>query len=198
MSYIKMIKRITDIIISLIALIVLIPVFIIIILAVMADSPGRPFYGCERMGYKRIPFKMLKFRTMRADGGVILTEQQRRELSINFKIVNDPRITRIGIFLRKWSLDELPQFVNVLAGDMSLVGPRPKLLDELHLYGDNADKLVSVRPGLTGYWQVNRVSSASDKNMRKLDMLYIDQANLRMDFKILLKTILVVIRQEND
>lgn len=134
---------------------------------------------------------------MYVEGDKMLTETERAEFKENFKLKGDPRITGIGKILRDYSLDELPQLCNVLAGEMSLVGPRPKLPEEIHLYGEKVDKLLSVKPGLTGYWQVHRISSASDENMRKMDMYYIDNRSLVLDLKLIAKTVVLVVKGAN-
>jgi len=190
-------KRLLDISIALGFLLLLSPFFLIIGTAVKFDSPGAIFFGSERIGYRGKRFRIWKFRTMYVEGDKMLTETERAEFKENFKLKGDPRITGIGKILRDYSLDELPQLCNVLAGEMSLVGPRPKLPEEIHLYGEKVDKLLSVKPGLTGYWQVHRISSASDENMRKMDMYYIDNRSLVLDLKLIAKTVVLVVKGAN-
>ena len=124
------------------------------------------------------------------------TKEQKEEFYKNFKLENDPRITRIGDFLRKSSIDELPQLINILNGTMSIVGPRPIVEKEVALYGEYADKLFSVVPGLTGYWQANGRSDTTYEERIKMDMYYIDNRSLGLDFKIIIKTFGSVIRGE--
>ena len=124
------------------------------------------------------------------------TEEQKREFYINFKLDNDPRITKIGEFLRKTSLDELPQLFNILKGDMSIVGPRPIVEAEIEKYGKYADKLFSVVPGLTGYWQANGRSDTTYEERVDMDMYYIDNRSISLDLKIIFKTFVSVIKKE--
>ena len=124
------------------------------------------------------------------------TEEQKKEFYINFKLDNDPRITKIGDFLRRTSLDELPQLFNILKGDMSIVGPRPIVEDEIEKYGKYSKKLFSVLPGLTGYWQANGRSDTTYDERIQMDMYYIDNRSIALDFKIMLKTVISVIKKE--
>ncbi len=191
------IKRILDIVISLAALVVFAPVFLVAAVLVLCDSRGPVFFSQERVGLNKRRFRMYKFRTMVADA-----EQQRAELEHRneacgpvFKIKDDPRVTLIGKFLRKTSIDELPQLLNVLKGDMSLVGPRPlPVRDYLGFDQDWQRRRLSVRPGITCLWQINGRSTLSFEHWMDLDMQYIDQWSLRLDLKILAKTIPAVLR----
>ena len=124
------------------------------------------------------------------------TQEQKREFEKNFKLENDPRITKAGNFLRKTSLDELPQLWNIIIGNMSVVGPRPIVEKEIEKYGEYADKLFSVKPGLTGYWQANGRSDTTYEERVQMDMFYIDNCSLLMDIKIILKTFISVIKKE--
>jgi len=190
-------KRALDISLSLLALLLLSPVFLLAALVVRLTSPGPAFFVQERVGLNKRRFRMIKFRTMVADA-----ERRQREIeSLNeaagpvFKIRNDPRITPVGKFLRKTSIDELPQLFNVLKGDMSLVGPRP--LPERDYNGFHQDwqrRRFSVRPGITCLWQINGRNSCPFEKWMQLDMQYIDQWSLGLDIKILAKTIPAVIR----
>lgn len=191
-------KRIIDILLSAILLAVFLPLGIAAALLIMLDSKGAVIYKSRRMGLGGSEFYMYKFRTMLVDSDALLNDEDKEEFSRNFKLKNDPRITRVGGLLRRWSIDELPQFLNVLMGNMSLVGPRPKLPEEIHLYGEKAEKLLSVKPGMTGYWQVQRKSSASDEQMRNMDLYYIEKANWKLDTRILFKSALVLLRSDND
>lgn len=190
-----MIKRAFDVVCSTIGLLVLSPLIVAIGLAVRLDSPGPVFYTSDRVGRKGRIFGCHKFRTM-----VRNAEQMREQLQhlnerdgILFKISNDPRITRVGRVLRKYSLDELPQLWNVLKGDMSLVGPRPPIAAEVRQYELDHLKRLDVVPGITGLWQVEARMNPSFASYIALDMEYVDRWNLGLDFRILLKTAAVVV-----
>ena len=125
-----------------------------------------------------------------------LSIEQKEEWDENFKLENDPRITKIGNFLRKTSLDELPQIINILKGDMSVIGPRPVVNDEIEKYGNQKAKFLSVKPGLTGYWAANGRSATTYEDRIKLELYYIDHCSLLLDIKIFFKTILSVLKKE--
>lgn len=125
-----------------------------------------------------------------------LSDEQKQEWDENFKLENDPRITKIGNFLRKTSLDELPQIINILKGDMSVIGPRPVVNDEIEKYGNQKAKFLSVKPGLTGYWAANGRSATTYEDRIKLELYYIDHCSLLLDIKIFFKTILSVLKKE--
>ena len=191
------IKRVVDIASSLILLISLAPVFLVVSLLIKRDSPGPVFFIQDRVGLGKRRFRLYKFRTMIADAEQRMKAIERlNEVSGPvFKIKDDPRITRTGKFLRKTSIDELPQLINVLKGDMSLVGPRPLPVRDYN--GFNEDwhhSRFSVRPGITCLWQVNGRSNVSFEKWMELDMKYIDNWSLFLDFKILLKTIPSVLK----
>ena len=195
------IKRILDIVLSLLGLVVLSPLLILLTLLVMLDDGGNPFYSHRRIGKNGRRIKIYKFRSMRVDAGdleKLLTPEQLEQYRREFKVDNDPRITRIGEFLRKTSLDELPQLVNILFGTLSVVGPRPIVEEETGMYGRNVAKLLSVKPGLTGYWQAYaRNRAVYDTGERqKMEMYYIDHQNLWTDTKIFFKTFGAVISGE--
>ena len=192
-----MVKRILDIILAIFLLLLFLPLGILIAFLLILEGSGEIFYKSKRAGKNGTIFYMFKFSTMYNDGDKRLTSTQRSQLEQDFKLENDPRITPIGHFLRRSSLDELPQVFNVLRGEMSIVGPRPKLPEELHLYGNRVEDLLSVQPGLTGYWQVFRKSAASDIVMRKMDLFYIQNKSLLMDIFILLRTPLVILWGRN-
>jgi exopolysaccharide biosynthesis polyprenyl glycosylphosphotransferase len=190
-----MIKRSVDATVSAVALVVLSPVFLLIAILVKLDSKGPVFYNSIRVGKKGKTFVCHKFRTMVADA-----EQQKESLrhlnerrEILFKISNDPRLTRLGRFLRKWSLDELPQFWNVLKGDMSLVGPRPPVPGEFKQYALEHFRRLEVVPGLTGLWQVERRQSPSFSEYIEMDLKYIDSWSIWLDIRLILKTFYVVL-----
>jgi exopolysaccharide biosynthesis polyprenyl glycosylphosphotransferase len=188
-------KRVIDIIFSLCALIALAPILVVIAVAVKLDSPGTVFYSSERLGRKGRVFRCIKFRTMEHDA-----EKRRAELmhmnerdGVLFKVSNDPRITRLGTFLRKYSLDELPQFFNVLHGDMSVVGPRPPLASEVHQYKLSHLRRLDVTPGITGLWQVQGRRDPSFDSYVSLDVTYIENWSIWLDLKIIVRTVGVVL-----
>ena len=188
----KFIKRIIDIILGIILFLFFKPIYSIIGILIKTTSIGPVFYNWNVIGKNGVSFKSWKFRTMvpKADEFKINLSDKNEMIGPVFKIENDPRITKVGKYLRKYSLDESIQFVSVLKGDMSLVGPRPAGPIELENYKDWQKRRLSVIPGLTGPWQVsgrNKVNHFDD--WVKLDLEYIDNWSLWLDFKILLKTI---------
>lgn len=192
-------KRIFDIVFSLTVLIVFSPLYLLLILLIAVRSPGSIFYVQERVGrnYKR--FDCLKFRTMVENADDVLLQMMeasphlRQEFYADFKLRRDPRITRIGRFLRITSLDEFPQFWNVLKGDMSVVGPRPLVVEELPKYGKYMDRVLTVRPGITGLWQVSGRNDIPYPRRVQIDVHYASSRNLWMDLWIIVRTIGVVI-----
>ena len=193
------VKRVTDILGALIGLILLSPIFLIVAIAIKLDSKGPIIFGHTRKGLGGKDIKVYKFRTMYENSKEIFdnfTEEQKQEFYKNFKLDNDPRITKIGNFLRRSSIDELPQLINILNGSMSIVGPRPIVEKEIALYGEYAPKLFSVVPGLTGYWQANGRSDTTYEERIKMDMYYIDNRSLGLDLKIIFKTFSSVIKGE--
>lgn len=192
----KIFKRIFDIIASVLGIVVLSPIFLILIVLVKLDSKGPAFFAHNRLGKNGDIIKIYKFRTMVTNSKEVFdnfTEEQKEEFRINFKLEDDPRITRIGRILRKTSLDELPQFLNIIIGNMSVVGPRPIIEEEISKYGVNSKKLFSVKPGLTGYWQANGRSETTYEERVEMDMFYIDNMSMKLDIKIIFKTILAVL-----
>ncbi len=190
-----MVKRALDILVSAAALLLLAPVMLITALVVRLDSKGPVLYPSERIGRKGRTFKCLKFRTMVIDAEArkeALRHMNERD-GILFKIRHDPRVTRIGQFLRKYSLDELPQFINVLMGDMSIVGPRPPLAGEVRQYDLPHLRRLDVLPGITGLWQVNARQDPSFDNYISLDTAYVDNWSLWLDLKIMTRTFGVVL-----
>lgn len=195
----RIVKRLMDILLSIVAIILLSPVFLIVALVIRVDSKGKIIFGHERIGQGMKKIKVYKFRTMYENSDEIFnnfTEEQKREYYINFKLDNDPRITKVGKFLRETSLDELPQLVNILKGDMSIVGPRPIVEKEVKKYGKYAQTVFSVLPGLTGYWQANGRSDTTYEERVQMDMYYIKNRSLLMDMNIILKTFISVIKKE--
>ena len=189
------VKRLFDIIASASGLVLLSPLFLFLIIKIRHEDGGPAFYSQERIGKNEKPFKMWKFRSMivNADQMVEQLEEQNEIDGAMFKIKDDPRVTKIGHVIRKYSLDELPQLWNVLKGDMSLVGPRPPLPMEVADYTDYDKLRLTVTPGCTGLWQVTKRNDADFDEMVELDLEYINKSSLWFDFKILLKTVGVVI-----
>lgn len=191
-------KRCIDVVGATLLIILLSPLFLILAVLVALDD-GRPVIHRRRvLGKKDVPFDAFKFRTMRRDADAILARDPvlRAEFERNFKLKNDPRITRAGALLRKTSLDELPQLLNILVGQMSFVGPRPFTAAEIYKYGPHKGLVLSVKPGLTGYWQVNGRQSVSYEERVRMDVFYIENWSLGLDLKILLITPLKVLRRE--
>ena len=196
--YIK-IKRVIDVILASVALILLSPLFAIIAIAIKIDSKGPVFFAHKRIGKNGKIIKLYKFRSMVINAEELIksfTPEQMREYKENYKFTNDPRITKVGKFLRKTSLDELPQLINIINGDLSIIGPRPLVADELEKYGVNKDKFLSVTPGLTGYWAANGRSNTTYEQRMEMELYYIDNLSLKMDIKVFFKTILSVLKKE--
>jgi lipopolysaccharide/colanic/teichoic acid biosynthesis glycosyltransferase len=189
-------KRVLDLAIALPALLLLPPLLLIAAAAVRLTSPGPALLRQTRIGRHERPFTMFKLRTMRVDADDRASREfNQRELlgeldTVDgvFKLQDDPRITRVGGFLRRWSIDELPQLLNVLRGDMSLVGPRPSLPWEVALFTPEQRRRHEALPGMTGLWQVSGRSRLSMPEMLALDLLYVEQHSLRLDLAILLRT----------
>lgn len=198
------IKRTIDAIGALIGIIILIPATIIIYLArkILKEDKGPLFYEQLRYGKNGKVFRLYKFRSMCIGADKKLkeylenNEEARKEFEKTHKLQNDPRITKIGNFLRKTSLDELPQMINILRGDMSFVGPRPVVEKEVEDYGKNKEKFLSVKPGLTGYWQVNGRSNTTYEERMKMELYYVDNCSLWLDIKIFFKTFITVFKKE--
>ena len=196
--YIK-IKRVIDVILASVALILLSPLFAIIAIAIKIDSKGPVFFAHKRIGKNGKIIKLYKFKSMVINAEELIksfTPEQMREYKENYKLTNDPRITKVGKFLRKTSLDELPQLINIINGDLSIIGPRPVVADELEKYGVNKDKFLSVTPGLTGYWAANGRSNTTYEQRMEMELYYIDNLSLKMDIKVFFKTILSVLKKE--
>ena len=189
-------KRVFDIVVALICLTVGLPVYIIIAAAIMIDDFGNPFFVQERIGYKGKPFLMIKFRTMYAhsDEKKENLMPQNEYKSVHFKMKNDPRITRVGRFLRKVSLDEITQAVNLLTGSMSVIGPRPFVRSEQEQLP--TDRLC-VKPGLSCYWQITDTTQMSDEEQLELDYRYIRERSVITDLKLIGLTIAAVFKKKN-
>ena len=195
----KIIKRLFDFCAALIGSIITLPFFIIIAIAIKLDSKGPVFFIHHRVGKNGKPLPILKFRTMVVGAESMIkdfTPEQKKEWETNFKLEHDPRITRIGHFLRKTSIDELPQLYNILAGQLSVVGPRPVTEEEIEKYGKNKDKILSVTPGLTGWWACNGRSNIDYQERMELELYYVDHASLLLDLKIILKTVKITLSHE--
>jgi lipopolysaccharide/colanic/teichoic acid biosynthesis glycosyltransferase len=191
-------KRVTDVIGSLALLVLLMPLMVVVVACVKASGRGPVLFKQRRLGRGGKPFWCYKFRTMVPDAesqlarGGTLTSRFHE----NYKIKDDPRVTRVGAVMRRTSLDELPQLWNVLRGDMSLIGPRPIVEPELVKYGVHGSRLLTVKPGLGGAWQVNGRSDTSYAVRVAMDMNYIESRSLGLDLKLLLLTALVVIQRQ--
>ncbi len=187
-------KSLFDIFFSLSVIIIGSPLFLLIALLIKLSSRGPIFYYHRRVGKNFRPFYCIKFRTMHPEADDILenlldkNDDIRQEFNKTHKLRNDPRITKIGKFLRKTSLDELPQFLNVLRLEMSVIGPRPIVEKEIDKYGNQIKKVLSINPGITGLWQVSGRNNLSYKKRVYLDALYVDSFNFLMDIRIIIRT----------
>lgn len=195
-SFYDFFKRCADILVSIICLTVGLPVYIIIALIIVIDDFGNPFFIQERIGMNSKPFKMIKFRTMYKN-----SDEQKSKLlehnaykDIHFKMENDPRITRVGKILRKTSLDEIPQIINILLGDMTIIGPRPFIPSEQEQLP--SDRLA-VKPGLSCYWQIKDTTKMSNDEQLELDYKYIKERSFLTDIKIIFLTVKVVLFGKN-
>ncbi len=190
LSY-RFVKRSADLLFSLFAL----PFFFIIYLTVAViikfTDKGSILYKNVRVGKNGKMFYMYKFRTMKENSEDLLTAEDLAEYKKEYKLANDPRVTKFGVFLRKTSLDELPQLLNIIKNDMSLIGPRPVLQEETYLYGADREKLLSVKPGLTGYWQAYARNSVGyhDGKRQRMELYYVKNQSVRLDIKIFFATI---------
>ena len=195
----KVLKRCLDLLFSFALIIILIPLFLIIGILIKINSKGNIIYSQKRIGKKNKTFACYKFRTMHPQAKYLLKKiliqnpNIRNEFENKRKITNDPRITNIGKFLRFTSLDELPQIFNVLKGDMSFIGPRPIVKSEIKKYGKNFKKAFSVKPGISGLWQVSGRNKLSYKKRIELDVFYSENINLLLDIKIFIRTIIIIL-----
>lgn len=193
----RFIKRLFGIVASSVALVLISPLLLIIAICIKVDDPKGPvFYNQERIGKDGKPFKIYKFRSMVTNADELL-EKLREKNEINgamFKMKNDPRITKVGRVIRKYSLDELPQLLNVIKGDMSIVGPRPPLPSEVAQYTDYDKQRLMVTPGATGLWQVGGRNNVDFNTMVELDLKYIQNRSIWLDLKIMFKTVLIMIK----
>ena len=189
------IKRPFDVVTASLALLVALPFLVLLVIAIVLESPGTPFFVQERLGLRGTRFKLLKLRTMVPDA-----ERRRAEIEhLNealpplFKVRNDPRVTRVGRLLRATSLDELPQLINVLRGDMSIVGPRPRLPHEFSLDDPAVIRRLSVKPGLAGLWQVSGRARLNYDEALALDLRYVDNWSFWLDLTLIARTVWVVL-----
>ena len=197
--YYEFFKRSIDVICSIIGLIALSPIFLIVSILIKLESKGEVIFKQKRIGLNGEEFEMYKFRSMVANAEE-LKEKLAKENEMSgpmFKMRDDPRITKIGRFIRRTSIDELPQLLNVLKGEMSIVGPRPSLPHEVEEFEPWMLKRLEVRPGLTCFWQVCGRNSIDFEDWMKLDIKYVRERNFWLDIKLILKTILVLFGDEN-
>ena len=190
----RFVKRAFDIAFSLCVVVVGLVPITLLLLIIRLESPGSPIYRQERVGYRGQPLRIFKLRTMVADSDDVekhLSPEQLAQWRSERKVEDDPRVTRVGRFLRKTSLDELPQFLNVLAGSMSIVGPRPVVEDELAAYGEYAVAFLSMKPGITGWWQVQARNDATyeDGSRQQLELYYVRHASLALDARVFFSTV---------
>lgn len=186
-----LLRRVQDVVLSLCALAVLWPVMLVTAIVIMLDSPGNPIFSQDRVGRDGKVFQFYKFRSMVPDAENLLGEllEQNEMMGPAFKMKNDPRITRVGRFIRKTSIDELPQLWNILKGDMSIVGPRPPLPREVQQYDDYQRQRLYVTPGLTCYWQIQPHRNAlTFDEWLELDLKYIQERSFLNDWRIIFKT----------
>lgn len=194
------IKRIFDILLSSISLVFFSPTFLLLTLLIPLIDKVAPYYVTNRIGKNGKVIKMIKFRTMVPDADNLnsyFSNEELEKFKINYKLENDKRITMLGKYLRKTSLDELPQLINVFIGEMSIVGPRPIIKNETSKYGDDLRILLSIKPGLTGYWQAygrNNISYLDGKR-QSMELFYVRNCNFVLDIKIFFKTFSAVITQ---
>lgn len=189
------VKRLFDVICSLLAIIILSPVLLVVAIIVKVTSPGPVIYRQHRVGMHGRDIYLYKFRSMVENADRLIdsfTPEQKKEYYENFKLEHDPRVTGIGRFLRKSSIDELPQLVNIFKGEMSFVGPRPIVEEELENYGTDRDLFLSVKPGLTGYWATHGRSNTSYEERMRLELYYVEHASLWLDIRIFILTFVTV------
>ena len=193
------VKRAFDVIFSLLLLLLMLPLMIVIGILIRATSPGKCLYIHERVGKNHTKLRLYKFRTMLKNADQMtdcFSKEQKAEWEANFKVENDPRVTKVGRFLRKTSLDELPQLLNILKGEMSFVGPRPITEEELKRYGSQQEKLLSIMPGLTGYWQAYVRNECTYEQRMQMELYYVDHASFAFDLRILGRTVIRVLSQK--
>lgn len=181
-----------DIVLSILALVVLSPVFLLISVMIKLDSKGKIIFKHKRIGKNGKEIYIYKFRTMVENAEDMIqhfTEEQKKEFQENYKLADDPRITKVGKLLRKTSLDELPQLINILKGDLSIIGPRPIVREELKKYGERQEEFLSITPGLTGYWAANGRSCVDYAQRMEMEMYYVRNVSFKLDVKIFFQTV---------
>ncbi|MGG7145246.1 sugar transferase [Clostridium butyricum] len=195
----EFLKRLMDIICSMSALIVLAPILIVVAILIKIESKGPVIFSQERVGINNKKFKMYKFRSMvvNAENMKEKLEKQNERKGPMFKIKNDPRVTTIGRFIRKTSIDELPQLINILKGEMSIVGPRPSLPKEVIQFEPWMLERLKVKPGLTCYWQVQGRDHIEFEDWMRLDVKYVKDRNFLLDIKLIFKTFFVFLGDQN-
>lgn len=195
----NILKRSLDFIASLVGLIILSPVVLVVAILIKLESKGPIIFSQKRIGLNGKEFKMYKFRSMVQNAEELKEKlQKQNEMSgPMFKIKNDPRVTKVGKFIRKTSIDELPQLINVLKGDMSLVGPRPSLPKEVENFEGWMLRRLDVKPGLTCYWQVSGRNNIDFEDWMKLDIKYVEERNFLLDLKLIFKTVFVLFGDKN-
>jgi lipopolysaccharide/colanic/teichoic acid biosynthesis glycosyltransferase len=197
-------KRVFDIVFSLLVLVVCAPIYLVLAMAIAYTSSGSVFYIQERVGENYKHFGCIKFRTMIPNADRLLdqmmaeSEDLRQEFSENFKLKQDPRITKIGKFLRMTNLDEFPQFINVLKGEMSVVGPRPLVPEEIERYGTAIDRVLTIRPGVTGLWQVSGRNDIPYADRIRIDVRYVKRRSFWLDLQIVIKTVYLMAMPKNN
>ena len=196
-------KRFLDIVLGIVGLVGMIPVTICVVIGkIITKDNGPIFYKHNRIGKNGQNFKLYKYRTMVVDADKILDKyleenpEAKKEFQANFKLSNDPRITKFGRFLRKTSIDEIPQFINVIKGDMSIIGPRPIVEKEIGYFGDSMKIVHNVKPGITGYWAANGRSNTTYEERVEMETYYAQNYSLWLDVKIFFATIIKVIKKE--
>lgn len=195
-------KRFLDISVAIFALIIFSPIFVVVMsFYLFGSNKGPVFYRQERIGYHHTPFEIYKFRSMVVDAENKLLADKAlyaKFVANGYKLPTDedPRITKFGVFIRKTSIDELPQFLNILKGDMSIIGPRPVVERELVEYGDEVDEFLSVKPGAMGLWQATGRSTIAYPERAELELTYAKEANMWFDFKIIFKTIAAIFQRD--
>ena len=193
-------KRLTDVVLSIIALICFSPIFLVVwIMSLFGENKGPVFFKQTRIGKNGKPFKIYKFRSMIVNADEILhanSELYQKYVDNNYKLEpeEDPRVTKLGHWLRKTSIDEIPQFINILRGEMSIIGPRPVVKEELVEYGDRVDKFLSVKPGAMGLWQASGRSNIGYPERCDLELSYVDHASYWFDIKIMFKNIISIFK----
>ena len=194
------VKRIADVVLGSIALVLLSPLFLIVAVAIKWDSRGPVFYSHERVGKDGKRFKLYKFRSMCVDADAKLSELKKlnKRKGPAFKVSDDPRVTKVGKFIRATCIDELPQLINIIKGEMSIVGPRPPLPEEVEHYTSYQLQRLQVQPGLTCYWQVHKEEASTFNDWVAMDLQYIEKQCISVDIRLILSTFRVIVKAEGE